>query len=102
MKLMNMKLSQELEMDPLQKYLMLLKKNHFVLKQFYTTNFLENEDPEFFFKRQKRFILEYEVVNRIHHPNIIKTYGIFFGNSERLPSILPEITDNNKKKLKLL
>lgn len=39
----------------------------------------------------KRFLYEYELVNNLYHPNIIRTFGIYFGNdSTHPPSILFE------------
>lgn len=48
--------------------------------------------------RVKRFLNEYEVLNQIDHPNIIKTYGFFFGDAKHSPSILLEFCPSNLKK----
>lgn len=42
---------------------------------------------------------EYELLNSINHPNIIKTYGFFLGDHENAPTIILEFCPwdlNNK------
>lgn len=51
----------------------------------------DNED----FSMMKRFLQEYEILNSLHHPNIIKTFGICFGDSANPPSILLEFCPCN-------
>ena len=38
----------------------------------------------------KKFVNEYEIMNMLDHPNILKTYGIFFSDEKMPPSILLE------------
>lgn len=49
-------------------------------------------------KAFKYFISEYEILNMLNHPNIIKTYGIFLSDSTNPPMILLEycIKDMNQ------
>lgn len=41
-------------------------------------------------KEFKRFIQEYETLNMLNHPSILKTYGMFFGCENSPPSVLLE------------
>ncbi|KAK8883177.1 hypothetical protein M9Y10_045827 [Tritrichomonas musculus] len=50
---------------------------------------IENDDDEQF-KAMKRFLQEYEIMNSLNHRNIVKAYGICFGDSTHPPSILIE------------
>ena len=43
------------------------------------------------------FFREYEIINMLNHPNIIKTYGIFLGDEKKSPSILFEYCYTNLK-----
>ncbi|KAK8871759.1 copper transport protein ctr1 [Tritrichomonas musculus] len=49
-------------------------------------------------KSQRSFLKEYELINMLGHPNIIKTYGIYLSDATTPPSILLEFcpTDLNK------
>lgn len=38
----------------------------------------------------QNFLKEYEIMNILKHPNILKTYGIFLSNENKPPSILLE------------
>ena len=46
-------------------------------------------------KQLQHYIAEYEIKNALHHPNILKTYGIFYGNEELAASILLEYCPMN-------
>ena len=46
----------------------------------------------------KQFIGEYEIINLLQHPNIVKAYGIFLSNSTHPPSILLEYLPTNLEK----
>lgn len=43
----------------------------------------------------KHFIFEYEIMNRLSHPNILKTHGIFMSDENHPPFILLEFCPNN-------
>lgn len=47
------------------------------------------------FENMRRFMAEYELMNMLNHPNIIRTYGIFLGNEDRHPCILLELCSKN-------
>lgn len=46
-------------------------------------------------KSFKRFISEYEILNMLDHPNILKTHGIFLSDSTNPPMILLEYCIND-------
>ena len=50
------------------------------------------------FDKIKRFFQEYEIMNQLNHPNIIKTFGYYFGDSKHKPFILLEFCPFNLKK----
>ena len=53
---------------------------------------LKTLDPEGLTVSQlKRLLREYELLNCLLHPNIIKVFGFFYGSSTRGPSILLEL-----------
>ncbi|KAK8845156.1 hypothetical protein M9Y10_021338 [Tritrichomonas musculus] len=55
------------------------------------------------FKNVQRFLLEYESLNQLDHANIIKAFGISFGDATHPPAILLEYCASNlKKKIKKL
>ena len=63
----------------------------------------EEEEIELDIDLLKRFLLEYQVVNVLQHPNIVKTFGFCFGDATHGPSILLEFCPSNlKKKVKKL
>lgn len=41
-------------------------------------------------KKIKQFMKEYEILNNLNHPNIVRTYGFFMGDEKAAPSILLE------------
>ena len=43
----------------------------------------------------RRFVGEYEIMNMLNHPNILKAFCIFLGSEEDLPSILLEFCPHN-------
>ena len=43
----------------------------------------------------KQFMNEYELMNMLTHPNILKTFGIFLSDNKRPPSILLEFCSDN-------
>lgn len=49
-------------------------------------------------ERMKQLIKECEVLNSLNHPNIIKTFGFYFGDSTHEPAILLEYCQSNLKK----
>ncbi|OHT00182.1 hypothetical protein TRFO_33212 [Tritrichomonas foetus] len=50
------------------------------------------------FNHIKHFMNEYEIMSQISHPNIIKTFGICYGDEISSPSILLEYCPTNLKK----
>lgn len=54
----------------------------------------------------KKFFYEYELLNQLDHPNVVKTFGFCYGNRKQPPSILLEYCPFNlrdfilKRKLK--
>lgn len=50
------------------------------------------------FSFMKGLLQEHEILNMLNHPNIVKTYGIFFGNEKYRPSILLEYCSSDLKK----
>lgn len=58
----------------------------------------ENKEVKIDIEKLKRFILEHEVLNQLDHPNIIKTYGICFGDSSHEPAILLQYCPSSLKK----
>lgn len=53
--------------------------------------------------KMRRFLQEYEVLNQMYHPNVIKAFGFSFGDEENPPAILLEYCPTNlKKKIKRL
>lgn len=57
-------------------------------KQFYVLKILNIKNGDF--EILKSFMNEYEIMNILDHPNIIKTHGIFLGSQNKPPSILIE------------
>ncbi|KAK8836649.1 hypothetical protein M9Y10_037585 [Tritrichomonas musculus] len=47
----------------------------------------------------RNFIKEYEILSMLHHPNVLKTYGIFFSDEKSPPSILLEYCSNDIVKM---
>lgn len=47
------------------------------------------------FHQVRYFLGEYEILNGINHPNIIKAYSFFFGDDQREPAILLEYCGHN-------
>ena len=63
----------------------------------------EEEKNAFDFDKMRRFLQEYEFLNSLNHPNIIKTFGISFSDPKHPPAILLEYCPSNlKKKIKKL
>ncbi|KAK8883863.1 hypothetical protein M9Y10_042963 [Tritrichomonas musculus] len=67
----------------------------------------ENDDKiEIDFEKMKKFFYEYELLNQLDHPNVVKTFGFCYGNRKQPPSILLEYCPFNlrdfilKRKLK--
>ena len=73
-----------------------VRENHFALKQIDITLYQNGEqsnnqsENDVDYDKEKQLLREYEVINKLDHPNIIKIYGIFFGDSTHLSSILLE------------
>lgn len=58
----------------------------------------EDEDEESFdFDKIRRFFGEYDAINSLNHPNIIKTFGFFMGDKVNPPSILLEYCPHSLK-----
>ena len=57
----------------------------------------EEKNDEFSnaFVKMKKLLQEIEIINHLDHPNIIKGYGICFGDESHLPSILIEYCPKN-------
>ncbi|KAK8833826.1 hypothetical protein M9Y10_026488 [Tritrichomonas musculus] len=49
------------------------------------------------YESMKRFLQEYEIMNSLHHRNIIKAYGLSFGDASHAPCILLEYCPFNLK-----
>ena len=58
----------------------------------------DDSNIEFDIERLKRMMRECEALNNLDHPNIIKTFGFFFGDSTHEPAILLERCESNLKK----
>lgn len=69
------------------KILKVAKKDIYVLKVLNKKN-IEH-------KQIQHFITEYEIMNALNHPNILKSYGFFNGNKEMAASILLEYCPMN-------
>ena len=92
-----------------------VREEHLALKVYYPELVSETKDNDddddeeeeekvvINFKNAKRFLLEYESINQFDHANIIKAFGIFFGDATPPPAILLEYCPSNlKKKIKKL
>lgn len=58
----------------------------------------DKDDDKFdtiLFKMFQRFLTEYELLNSIDHPYIVKTLGFFYGDKKHPPCILLEYCPNN-------
>lgn len=63
----------------------------------------DDDEAEIDFNKMKKFFREYEILNQLDHPNILKTYGFCFGDKTQLPVIIFEYCPSNlKKKIKKL
>ncbi|OHT08719.1 hypothetical protein TRFO_04803 [Tritrichomonas foetus] len=51
------------------------------------------------YDKVRRFMNEFEIMSKISHPNIVKTYGICYGDENHQPSILLEYCPSNLKKM---
>lgn len=54
------------------------------------TQFIDDQ-----FENLKRFIQEYEIIIQLNHPNIIKSFGFFYGDKKYNPCILLEYFKKN-------
>lgn len=61
--------------------------------EFFALKTLEQEGLTI--EKLKRFLQEYEILNQLVHPNIVKVYGFYYGNSSHGPSILLEFCPKN-------
>lgn len=77
-----------------------VKKVSYALKilEFENDDDDENKEVKIDIEKLKRFGLEHEVLNQLDHPNIIKTYGICFGDSSHEPAILLQYCPSSLKK----
>ncbi|OHS96779.1 hypothetical protein TRFO_36965 [Tritrichomonas foetus] len=76
------------------------REEFYVLKILHIDSLIENEKSDQFYniKEIKNFIKEFEILSQISHHNILKTYGICYGDSTHSPSILLEYCPTNLKK----
>ena len=65
------------------------------MKTFYALKIMKIKQNEDNFDQFRYFISEYELMNMLNHPNILKTFGIFLSNKEMDPSILLEFCPTN-------
>ncbi|KAK8850305.1 hypothetical protein M9Y10_018434 [Tritrichomonas musculus] len=87
-----------------------VREEHLALKVYYPELYKENDDDDddndkivINIDNMRRFLQEYEVLNQLNHPNIIKALGISFGDANHAPAILLEYCVSNlKKKIKKL
>ena len=63
------------------------------LKQFFAMKIMSTENASV--ENLKHFIGEYEIMNLLNHPNILKALGIFFSDGEMPPAILLEYCPTN-------
>lgn len=63
------------------------KKKFYALKEM----IIQNKSTENF----QHFLNEYEIMNMLDHPNILKTFGIFLSDSKKPPAILLEYCPHN-------
>lgn len=59
----------------------------------------EEEDYEIDYEKVKNLLLEYEILFQFRHPNIIKTYGFYYGDKTHNPAILLEYCKFNLEKV---
>ena len=78
---------EELDYNNNGKILKVAKKAFYVLKVMNTSN---KTHQQF-----KQFIKEYEIMNMLDHPNILKAFGIYLRSKNRPPSILLEFCKCN-------
>ncbi|OHT04435.1 hypothetical protein TRFO_06328 [Tritrichomonas foetus] len=57
----------------------------------------DKDKDEFDFDKMRRFVSEYEIMSQIKHPNILKTYGICYGDENHPPSIVLSYCPTNLK-----
>lgn len=50
----------------------------------------DDKGPQIDFDKAKDLLKEYEILNQLDHPNIIKVYGFFIGDKKHNPAILLE------------
>ena len=62
-------------------------------KEFYAMK--EMHSKSLTIEKFRQFLNEYEIMNLLHHPNIIKTFGILMDSSKHPPSILLEYCSQN-------
>lgn len=87
-----------------------IREEKLALKVYYPEIFNDDDDDEDNEEKvarntasMRKFLLEYESINQLDHKNIIKAFGIYFGDEEHAPSILLEYCVSNlKKKIKKL
>lgn len=87
-----------------------IREEQLALKVYYPEIFNDDDDDEDNDEKvarntasMRKFLLEYESINQLDHKNIIKAFGIYFGDEEHAPSILLEYCASNlKKKIKKL
>ena len=70
-----------------------IQEKHFALKVFHEDLFNDDDDIE----NIKKVLNEYEILNQLNHPNIIKTFGIRLGDIKNSPAILLEYYTSNLK-----
>lgn len=55
----------------------------------------KEEEPEINMELARSILKEYEILNNLNHPNIIKIYGFYFGDMKYGPAILLEYCSKN-------
>lgn len=58
----------------------------------------DDDNIEIDYEKMRKFMQEYEILNRLDHPNILKTFGFCLGDPKHSPSILLEYCPSNLKK----
>ncbi|OHT06153.1 hypothetical protein TRFO_25954 [Tritrichomonas foetus] len=80
------------------KVVKILREEFYALKILQFDSITENENKtNNNFQKMKHFMNEYEIMGQISHPNILKTFGICYGDATHSPSILLEYCPTNLK-----
>ncbi|OHT13876.1 hypothetical protein TRFO_15901 [Tritrichomonas foetus] len=80
------------------------REEFYALKILQLDSIIEENDDEINkedhneFEKVRHFMNEFEIMSKISHPNVIKTFGICYGDETNPPSILLEYCPTNLKK----